>query len=197
VGALKDDPTLLDEERACIERAQGGDRSALRPVLARWGPVLYSAIILPRLGQTADAEDVLKETLMTAIDRIETFQWRDRSIYYWLRQIAVNKVVDHHRRRQRGDRLAEALAKEAEALPHGPPLPEAALIAAEERRLNRARVTRTLEAMNRRYATALRLRLLEELSRQECADALGVSVPTFDVVFHRAVRAFRKKWLEL
>lgn len=195
MAAPRDDPAALAEERACIERAQAGDRGALRPVFARWGPVLYSAIILPRLGQPADAEDVLKETLMTALDRIETFQWRDRSIYYWLRQIATNKVVDHHRRRQRGNRLAEALAREAETQPTGPPLAEAALIAEEERRSNRARVTRTLEALNPRYATALRLRLLEERSRQECAETLGVSVPTFDVVFHRAVRAFRKKWV--
>ena len=90
----------------------------------------------------------------------------------------------------------KALAREAEALPSGPPLADAALIAAEERRENRARVTQTLEALNPRYAKALRMRLLEERSRQECAEDLGVSVPTFDVVFHRAVRAFRKKWLE-
>ena len=52
----------------------------------------------------------------------------------------------------------------------------------------------SLELINPRYATALRLRLLEDLSRQECAARLDVSVSTFDVLFHRACKAFREHY---
>ena len=45
--------------------------------------------------------------------------------------------------------------------------------------------------MNERYATALRMRLLEEKSREECAQILGVTVGNFDVILHRAAKAFR------
>ena len=195
-GPVADDQVQLEEERHRILRAQEGVQYALRPILQRYVPVLYAGVILPRLGNEADAEDVLRDTMMAAIDRIQTFRWQGRSIYYWMRQIALNKIIDLHRRRQRGDRLVEALAREAEAQPSAPARADEALIAAEERSINRERITRTLAALNPRYAEAIKLRLVEELPRQDCASRLGVTVGTFDVLFFRAVRAFRKVWLD-
>ena len=55
-------------------------------------------------------------------------------------------------------------------------------------------VHRALEKLNPRYAKALRLRLLEDQSREECASKLEVSVSTFDVLFHRACKAFRDNY---
>ena len=52
-------------------------------------------------------------------------------------------------------------------------------------------VERALSGLNPRYATALRLRLLEERDRQECADIMEVKVGNFDVILHRACIAFR------
>ena len=51
-----------------------------------------------------------------------------------------------------------------------------ALIAAEERKINRERIARTLEGLNPRYAEAIRLRLVEELPRRDCAARMGVSL---------------------
>ena len=195
-GPVPEDRAQLEEERERIEAAQAGDQNALRPLFQRYGPVLYSGIILPRLGNEADAEDVLKETMMTALTRIESFRWQGRSIYYWMRQIAINKVIDLHRKRQRGDRLVDALKRESEAAPSGPPQADEALIAAEERRINRERIQQTLGQLNERYAEAIRLRLVEELPRKDCAARLGVTLGTFDVLFFRAVRSFRKKWMD-
>ena len=195
-GPVADDRVQLEEERERVQRAQQGETEALRPILKRYGPVLFSGIILPRLGNEADAEDVLKDTMMTAIDRIQSFRWQGRSIYYWMRQIALNKIIDLHRKRQRGDRLVSALSREADAAPSGPPRADEALIAAEERRINRARIQDTLQAIHPRYAEAIRLRLVEELPRKDCAARLGVSLGTFDVLFFRAVRAFRKQWMD-
>lgn len=195
-GPVADDRVQLEQERELIQRAQQGERDALRPILQRYGPLLYSGIILPRLGNEADAEDVLKDTMMTAIDRIQSFRWQGRSVYYWMRQIALNKVIDLHRKRQRGDRLVDALTREAEAVPSGPPRADEALIAAQERRINRERIQQTLEAINPRYAEAIRLRLVQELPRAECAERLEVTLGTFDVLFFRAVRAFRKQWMD-
>ncbi|MFH2006508.1 MAG: sigma-70 family RNA polymerase sigma factor, partial [bacterium] len=112
-GPVPEDTIGLEQERAQIEAAQQGDGDALKPILKRYGPVLYSGVILPRLGNEADAEDVLRDTMMAAIDRIQTFRWQGRSIYYWMRQIALNKIIDVHRKRQRGARLVDALQNEA------------------------------------------------------------------------------------
>ena len=75
-------------------------------------------------------------------------------------------------------------------------MPEAALIAEEERRINAARRDTPLEAINPRYRTAIELRLIEELPREECARRLELTLGTFDVLFFRAVRAFRRKFEE-
>ena len=56
----------------------------------------------------------------------------------------------------------------------------------------RGRVERLLGRINPRYALAIRLRVLEERSREEAARELEVSVSTFDVVLHRAMAALRK-----
>ena len=53
-------------------------------------------------------------------------------------------------------------------------------------------VAASLAKLNDRYATALRLRLLEDRSREECASILGVKVGNFDVILHRATKAFKK-----
>jgi RNA polymerase sigma-70 factor (ECF subfamily) len=57
---------------------------------------------------------------------------------------------------------------------------------------SRRRVEELLDQLNPRYATAIRLRILEEKSREEVALALEVSVSTFDVVLHRAMGALKK-----
>jgi RNA polymerase sigma-70 factor (ECF subfamily) len=46
--------------------------------------------------------------------------------------------------------------------------------------------------LQERYRTAIELRLVQELPREECARRLGVTIGTFDVLLFRAVRAFRK-----
>ena len=56
----------------------------------------------------------------------------------------------------------------------------------------KAQVQEALSSLNPRYAQALRLRLLEDRDREECAEAMDVTVSNFDVILHRACKAFRK-----
>jgi RNA polymerase sigma-70 factor (ECF subfamily) len=184
----------LEEERRLVEEAQRGNLDAMRPILERYAQPLYATVILPRTGDAATAEDVLRDTMMAAVEKIGRFTWQGKSIYPWLRQIAINKVYDVHRHTKRTRRLADALAQENPdegALDEGA---DAALIADQERRLQRTRIDTTLADLPDRYRTAIQLRLVEELSREECATRLGVAIGTFDVLLFRAVRAFRKKF---
>ena len=185
---------VLAGERVLLERAQAGDRAALRDLLDWHAGALYGQVILPRAGDATVAEDILRATMVTAIEKLPTLKWQGRSIYHWLRRVAVNKVIDHHRRGQRARRLADALAAEPtpSVLPSAQPGAEEALIAAQERHINLERVGAALERLNPRYQRAIRLRLLDELPREDCARELDVSVGTFDVVLFRALKALRK-----
>ena len=185
---------LLEEERRLVERAQGGDREAMRPIFERFAEPLYAGVILPRLGDAATAEDVLKDTFLTAIEKIGQFRWQGRTVYVWLRQIATNKVIDVHRRTARAGRLAHALAEELETTGVPAVSADTALIHAEERRLNQVRIACSMEALPARYREAIRLRLIEEQARDDCARAMNITVGNFDVLLFRAIRAFRKSF---
>src|SRR3982751_2779440 len=135
----------------------------MRPLLERYATPLYGPGILPRLGDAATAEDVLRDTLMTAVEKIGRFTWQGKSIYPWLRQIAINKVYDVHRHTKRTRRLADALAHEQPEEDQIESGPDLALIADQERRQQRVKIDETLAQLPERYRVAIELRLIEEL----------------------------------
>lgn len=186
----------LEEEQRLVEEAQAGNLDAMRPILERYASPLYGTVILPRLGDAASAEDVLRDTLATAVEKIKRFTWQGKSIYPWLRQIAINKVYDVHRHSKRSKRLADAMAHEVSAETDPASHADVQLMADQERKAHRERIDETMGQLQDRYRTAIELRLIQELSREECAKRLGITIGTFDVLLFRAVRAFRKQFGE-
>lgn len=186
----------LEEEQRQVEQAQAGNLDAMRPILERYAQPLYGTVILPRLGDAVTAEDVLRDTLATAVEKIGRFTWQGKSIYPWLRQIAINKVYDVHRQSKRSRKLADAMIHEVPAETDPSEQADAQLIADQERAAHRARIDEAMGQLAERYRTAIELRLVQELSREECAKRLSVTVGTFDVLLFRAVRSFRKHFGE-
>ena len=186
----------LAEEQRLVEEAQQGNLDAMRPLLERYAQPLYGTVILPRLGDAASAEEVLRDTLATAVEKIRRFTWQGKTIYPWLRQIAINKVYDVHRQSKRSRKLADAMVHEV-ALESDPEShADAQLMADQERRAHRERIDETMQGLQERYRLAIELRLIQELPREDCAQRLGVTIGTFDVLLFRAVRAFRKQFGE-
>ncbi|MDB4961723.1 MAG: polymerase, sigma-24 subunit, subfamily [Myxococcales bacterium] len=182
----------LEAEQRLVEEAQQGNLDAMRPILERYAQPLYGTVILPRLGDAVSAEEVLRDTLATAVEKIQRFTWQGKSIYPWLRQIAINKVFDVHRQSKRSRKLADAMAHEVASETDPDSHADAQLMADQERRAHRDRIDETMQLLQERYRTAIELRLIQELSREDCAKRLGVTIGTFDVLLFRAVRAFRK-----
>jgi RNA polymerase sigma-70 factor (ECF subfamily) len=186
----------IEEEQRLVEEAQQGNLDAMRPILERYASPLYGTVILPRLGDAVSAEDVLRDTLATAVEKIRRFTWQGKSIYPWLRQIAINKVYDVHRQSKRSRRLADAMVHEIAVESDPASHADAQLIADQERRAHRGKIDETMLQLQERYRLAIELRLIQELSREDCANRLGVTIGTFDVLLFRAVRAFRKHFGE-
>ena len=186
----------LEVEQRLVEEAQQGNLDAMRPILERYAAPLYGTVILPRLGDAASAEEVLRDTLATAVEKIRRFTWQGKTIYPWLRQIAINKVYDVHRQSKRSRRLADAMVHEVAVESDPASHADAQLIADQERRAHRDRIDETMQQLQERYRSAIELRLIQELSREDCARRLGVTIGTFDVLLFRAVRAFRKHFGE-
>jgi RNA polymerase sigma factor (sigma-70 family) len=179
----------LEEERAVVARIRQGDREAAGILFQWFANGLYRRAILPRLPNPELAEDVLKDTFRTALEKIDSFKNHDRSIFFWLRRIAINRAIDIHRLRAR-DRKAQQHRETTieRTMSQAPPAPDRAPEVAE----TRDQVNAALNELNPRYADALRMRLLEDRDREDCAAAMGITVGNFDVILHRAAKAFRK-----
>ena len=181
----------LEEEKAVVTRLQQGDRSAAATLYGWYGELLYRQAILPRLGNRELAEDCLRDTFRTALEKIDGFTYQRQSIFFWLRRIAVNKATDVHRRHARDRRLSDAIQADPTAIVGQAPDRPGRSIEIDD---TRGMVEQSLSRLNERYAQVLRMRLLEERSREECAELLGVTVGNLDVIFHRACKAFKNNY---
>jgi RNA polymerase sigma-70 factor (ECF subfamily) len=181
----------LEAERLLCEQARAGDRAALGAILRRHGPRLYRSVLLPRLGSAAAAEEALSVTYMKVVERFTQFSWQSVGVYPWLRVVALRVALDQLRARKR-EVLFEPVDLERELDGADADARDADVLEQHDLALARGRVERVLGRINPRYALAIRLRVLEERSREEAAKALEVSVSTFDVVLHRAMAALRK-----
>jgi RNA polymerase sigma-70 factor (ECF subfamily) len=183
-------------ERGVLERVRRGEATAFGELYRAYAATLYRQVLYPALGNRTAAEDALAETFRTALQRLGQFESNDVSIYFWLARIAKNKATDMHRAKNVTRRALanfERLLAPSEAVST---TPEGDLDQARGLHDMRQQVERALGQINERYAQALRLRFLEDRSREECATALEVKLGTFDVLLLRALRAFRKHWEE-
>ena len=194
VVAVNVRPFSPEAEQALVLRAKGGDRVALGKLLEPFGPTLFRSVLYPRLGDVTVAEQALGDTYARVVERIATFEWQAPGIYPWLRMIALHVAIDVIRARRRELLFEpEDLQREAEAGGGEETAdPAEAWMARRDLEEARAKLERGLAQINPRYATAIRLRVIEERPREEVAAALGVSNSTFDVVLHRAMTALRK-----
>ena len=187
----------LEQEKEMVIALQQGDRKAAAWLYETFSDVLFRKVILSRLPYIDQAEDVLCETFRIAFEKIMTYTVIDRSIFFWLRRIAINLIVDTYRKQVRKRELAERiLARDAVDMVMGSRSTTAddVLDQAEREEDTKTMVHKALEKLNPRYARALRMRLLEDQTREACAEEFGITVGNFDVLFHRASKAFRDNY---
>ena len=183
--------TIASDEQVLCEQAVSGSRAALGQLLERHGPRLYRSLLLPRLGNVDIAEEALGITYAKVVEHISKFQWQEVGFYPWLRTVAMRIAIDLLRARKREVLFSPAdLENEVNVSSTAEQTPdewqEHDLAAA------RHRVTELLTRIHPRYAEAIRYHVLEGRSREQTAEALGVTAATFDVVLHRALVALRK-----
>lgn len=122
-----------------------------------------------------DADDVVQEALLRAIERRATFQ-QGRSRRRWLLAIVHNVFISGTRRMaaeaRRNDRFADTLVAHAEA--------------AQEHHAQLGEIARSFAALPEHHRAVLHLSAVEGLSYQECAELLDIPIGT---VMSRVARA--------
>ena len=91
-----------EHERELIERVVKGDQDALAELFSRNRDRLWRMVNFrmdPRLHGRVDADDILQEAWMSAVQRIDHFLAdASRSIFVWFRLITSQTMIDVHRR---------------------------------------------------------------------------------------------------
>ncbi len=88
-------------DRALAERVQlGGDEQAFRTLYRRHTPRLYQFALRVLGGNEPDAEDVVQETWLRAVERLGEFRW-EAELGTWLTGIVLNLCRGLFRRHDR------------------------------------------------------------------------------------------------
>lgn len=181
-------------EQEHVALARRGDPRGFAELYRAYAPLLFARVLLPKLGNHTAAEDALSETFRTAFERLDSFEHRGTSVYFWFARIATNKALDMHRVKKTTGRALASFEDLLAPLGESPPDPGELF----DDRATTVRLQENLKSvlsqLNPRYRRAIELRFMEELSREQCAEALDVKLGTFDVLLLRALRAFRKEW---
>lgn len=181
------------EEEALVARAQAGDAQAFAELVERYERKIYR-LARHITGNDEDAEDVLQEAFLKAYENLPGFQGQSK-FYTWLVRIAVNEALMKLRRRKTGKMVSldetidtgeETMAREIAVWEDNP-----------EERYSREELRRILEeaieTLPPLYRTVFVLRDVDELSTEETAEALGISVPAVKSRLLRARLQLRDK----
>lgn len=183
----------MTNEAQLIEKARAGDEAALTLLAETYAPrILRFSHKL--CGNGADAEDVMQQTLLSAVGHIGEFRG-DSQFASWLFSIARSHCI---KQRTRG-----AAAHASEPLHRSAGLLAAPLGQAPDEAVARGQLEQALdvaiEALEPTQREVLLLRDVEGLSAPEVASALGLSVDAVKSRLHRARKALRDEltpWLE-
>lgn len=166
-----------------IAQARAGEDRAFSLLMRRHKPGMYG-FVRRYVGDPDGAVDVVQETFVAAWRALARFDGR-RPFPVWLRAIALNKCRDRARRLAvRRLILGEEdhQSPEAQAQPDPDPVGEARLIPAERR----AELQAVINRLPTKLKEPLLLTYFDELTQQEAADLLGVTVKTIETRVYRA-----------
>ncbi len=185
--------TAPPDEEGLVARAQTGDAEAFAELVERYERKIYR-LARHITGNDEDAEDVLQEAFLKAYENLPGFQGQSK-FYTWLVRIAVNEALMKLRRRKTGrvvsldetiDTGEETMAREIAVWEDNP---EEQYSREELRRI----LEEAIETLPPLYRTVFVLRDVDELSTEETASALGISVPAVKSRLLRARLQLRDK----
>jgi RNA polymerase sigma-70 factor, ECF subfamily len=177
VTALVPDPS----DAQLAERVQQGDAGAFDVLVTRHVQRAFG-VAMRLLGQQQDAEDLVQDAFLAALEKIDTFD-PHRDFAPWFYRILVNRCLNARKSRARRSTVdvpSEAVSGLAS------PLVET------ERSELRSHLKRALELLPERQRTIVIMFDLEGFSSPEIAGVLGISDGTVRWHLHQARRVLRE-----
>src|ERR1700682_6460651 len=187
------EPGVFDES-ALVARAREGDAEAYNELVNHYERKIFR--LAKHITQNdEDAEDVLQETFLKAYGHLPDFQGQSK-FYTWIVRIAVNESLMKLRKRKSDrsvpldepvDTGEDTVVREIAVWDENP-----------EQQYSREELGKILDeaidSLRPAFRTVFALRDIEELSTEETAEALGISVPAVKSRLLRARLALRAKF---
>jgi RNA polymerase sigma-70 factor, ECF subfamily len=180
-------------ETVLVDQARAGDTAAFGALITRYERRVYR--MARQITQNdEDAEDVLQETFLKAFEHLGSFEGQSK-FYTWLTRIAVNESLMKLRKRK-SDRtvsLDENIETDEEPIVREIAVwddtPELRYSQEEIREI----LDRAIESLKPIFRTVFVLRDVEELSTEETAEVLGLSIAAVKSRLLRARLQLREK----
>jgi RNA polymerase sigma-70 factor (ECF subfamily) len=189
--SVKTDEMLVQELRS-------GDRAAFMELVERYQDKIYR-LAYKVTGNATDAEDVLQEVFLKIYSKIDTFEGRSQ-LSSWIYRVAVNAAYQKIAR----DKKSRYISLDDVMPPMGSEGSGRALTADWSERPDEELLTdesqtemmlaiEELRASWPDYLTVFVLKDVADMSNQEIADYLGLSLPAVKSRLHRARLFLRKR----
>jgi RNA polymerase sigma-70 factor (ECF subfamily) len=184
---------LTFDESALVAKAREGDGAAFSELVSHYQNKIYR--LAKHITQNdEDAEDVLQEAFLKAYEHLDSFQGNSR-FYTWIVRIAVNEALMKLRKRK-GDRtvsLDEPVETGEEQVKREIAVWEDNPEQQYSHEEMRAILDEAVQTLKEDFRTVFLLRDIEELSTEETAETLGISIPAVKSRLLRARLALREK----
>ena len=179
-----------DPDLPLVKSALQGDFASFEQLVGRYEHRIY-ALALRIVRQDSDAQDVVQQTLLALVEKLDQFQYRS-SFASWLLRIATNEALLVLRKRKH---FPVAELDDSSPLAHpdfiapwkGDPLHSA--VNTEIREL----IDQALDDLDEKYRLVFLLRDIQELSIEETAQALEITPANVKVRLLRARLMLREK----
>jgi len=178
------------EDVRLMQLVAGGDTTAFEQLIERH-QTLVAGTVARMLGSNSDVEDIAQQVFIRV--------WKSAGRYVarakfttWLLKITRNLVFNEMRRAKRHPHLPVQMEPEADEIPlkdEATASPDATLLQAE---LQQA-IEKAIALLPETQRMALILRRYEELSYEEIADVLNLSVPAVKSLLFRARTELRER----
>ncbi len=183
---------VKDDEPLLVQAAKAGDVSAFETLVGRYERKIFR--LTQNITQNReDAEDAMQEAFLKSFEHLDNFQGNSR-FYTWLVRIAVNQaLMKLRKRRPNVVSLDQELDTGEDMMPRDVedwgPSPEERYGQTELGDI----LGKVIGDLDPQFRIVFQLRDIEELSTEETAEALGLSVPAVKSRLLRARLKLREK----
>lgn len=167
----------MEQEMAMIRRVQAGDQDAFAKLLEAYEKSVYN-LCLRMTGNREDAADLTQEAFLKVWRGAAQYQF-ESSFSTWLYRLTSNVCIDFLRSKKRRQTVSLTVEEEQDGaqeleIADSAPLPEERVLHAEMKR----EIEAAMGELEEDFRLILTLRLVEELSYEQIADAMDLKVGT-------------------